>query len=115
MQLEEYFKKCKFYVWNEKFAVVKSKKPLSNTFAIIKDKNEITCVVNQSKIKNNKNIIKSDKDWRILTFDTTLPFELVGFIAKISKVLAEEGISIFVISSYSTDHILIKNKNLKKQ
>ena len=83
-----------------------------------KDKNEITVVIDQSKIKGkrtpSKNIIKIDEDWRLLTFDLVLPFNLVGFIAKISKVLADADISIFVTSAFSTDHILVKNKNLKK-
>ena len=118
MKLKDYFKKGKFYIWKEKFAIVKSKKPLTDAFAVIKDKNEITVVIDQSKIKGkrtpSKNIIKIDEDWRLLTFDFVLPFNLVGFIAKISKVLADADISIFVTSAFSTDHILVKNKNLKK-
>ncbi len=114
MKLEDYFKKGKFYVWKEIFAIVKSRKPLPNCFAIIKDKNEITAIIEQSKIKNKKDIIKIDKGWKIITFDVVLPFGLVGFLAKISKTLASEGIGIFVISSYSTDHILIKEKDSSK-
>jgi hypothetical protein len=114
MKLDQYFKNRKFYVWKESFAIVKLKKPLPNAFAVIKDKNEITCVIEQSKIKDRKSIIKIENSWRIITFDTILPFGLVGFIAKISKALAEEGISIFIISAFSADHILIKNQNLKK-
>lgn len=37
-----------------------------------------------------------------------------GFLAKISTALAEEGISAFVMLSYSTDHILIKDENLDR-
>ena len=74
----------------------------------------ITSVIDQSKIRNNKDIIDIDKDWKILTFDMILPFGLVGFLAKISKVLADAGIRIFVISSFSTDNVLIKEKNIKK-
>lgn len=114
MKLENYFKNGKIFVWKETFAIVKSDKALPNSFAVIKDKNEITSVIDQSKIKSNKNIIEVDKDWKIITFDMVLPFGLVGFLAKISKALAEEGISIFVISAFSIDHILVKNKNLKK-
>jgi hypothetical protein len=43
-----------------------------------------------------------------------LPFGLVGFLATVSKALADEGISIYVISAYSTDHILIKEKDILK-
>jgi len=114
MELKGYFKNGKIRIWKENFAIIKSKKSLPFAFAVIKDKNETTVIIDQSKIKNNKNIIEISKDWKILTFDMILPFGLVGFIAKISKILAEEGISIVVISSYSTDHILIKNKNLKR-
>jgi len=114
MILKSYFKNGKICIWKENFAIIKSKKSLPNAFAIIKDKREVTVVINQSKIKNNDDIIKIEKNWKILTFDVVLPLDLVGFLAKISKILAEEGISIFVISSYSTDHILIKNKNLDK-
>ena len=113
MEVEDYFRNGKIKVWKEKFAVIKAKKSIAGSFAVIKDKNEITVVINQSKINMALNtIIKIEKDWKILTFDMALPFELVGFLAKISKILADENISIFVISSYSTDHILIKEKNL---
>ena len=114
MDVEDYFKNGRIFVWKERFAIAKSKKPFPDSFATIIDKKEITSVIDQSKIKNNKNIIEINKDWRILTFDMILPFELVGFLANISGILADDGISIFVISSYSTDHILLKNLELEK-
>ena len=114
MNAEDYFKNGKIFVWKERFAIVKSKKLLEGAFAIIKDKNEITVIIDQSKIYDNKNILKIEKDWKILTFDMILPFGLVGFLAKISKTLTGAGVGIFVISSFSTDHILIKEENLKK-
>ena len=104
--------KGKVIVWNEDFAVVKSKKIDNNSFAIIQYNNEITNVIDQNKI-NKYNVIEAEKDWKLLTFDMILDFNIVGFISKISKVLADEGISIFVISSYSTDHILVKRKDLE--
>jgi hypothetical protein len=112
-KLEDYFKNGKAYVWKEKYAVVKSKKPLPNAFAFVKDKNEITMVIDQNKIIN-KDIIEIERDWKIITFDMTLPFNLVGFLAEISKALADENISVFVISAYSTDHILVKKRDLVK-
>ena len=43
-----------------------------------------------------------------------LPFGLVGFMAKVSQAFADEKISIFAISAYSTDHVLVKEKDLNK-
>ncbi|HIG96879.1 MAG TPA: ACT domain-containing protein [Candidatus Aenigmarchaeota archaeon] len=108
----DFFKNGKFYVWKEVFAVVKSKKPLADAFAVIQDKNETTVIIDQSKIIED--VIEIEKDWKILTFEMVLPFGLVGFLAAISGALADEGISIFVMSAYSTDHILVKEKDLPK-
>ena len=113
MQAEDYFRNGKVYVWKETFAVVKSKKTYSTAFANIIDKNETTVIVDQSKF-NEKDAVEIEKDWKILTFDMVLPFGLVGFMAKVSQAFADEKISIFAISAYSTDHVLVKEKDLNK-
>jgi len=113
MDLKKYFENGKVYVWKETFAIIKSKKPYLNAFANIIDKNETTVIIEQSKC-DGKNIIEIEKDWKILTFDMVLPFGLVGFLAKVFKALADEKISVFAISAYSTDHILVKEKDLTR-
>jgi hypothetical protein len=113
MNLENYLNKGKVYVWTETYAVVKSKKMYNGAFANIIDKNEITVIIDQNLI-DKKDIIEVEENWKILTFDMVLPFGLVGFMAKISGVLAEEKIPIFVISAFSTDHVLVKEKDLLK-
>jgi len=110
---KNYFKNGKVYAWKETFTIIKAKKPCSVAFANIVDKNETTVIIEQSKY-NKKNVIEIEKDWKILTFDMVLPFGLVGFLAKVSKVLADENIPIFAISAYSTDHILVKEKDLTR-
>ena len=100
-------------VWEEDFAIVKSKKVYPEAFANIKDKKELTVIVDQVKVSED-DVINIEKDWKLITFDTTLDFGLTGFISKISSALAEANISIFVVSSYSTDHLLIKKKDLDK-
>ena len=113
INLENYFKNGKIYLWKETFAIIKAKKSNFNAFANIIDKNEITVIIDQLKYIP-ENVIEVEKDWKILTFDMVLPFELVGFLAKVTKVLTDEKISIFAISAYSTDHILVKKKDLKR-
>ena len=108
---KNYFKNGKVYIWKETFVIIKSKKPYPNAFTNIIDKNEITVIIEQSKY-NDEDIIEIEKDWKILTFDMVLPFGLVGFLARVSKVLAYEKIPIFVISAYSTDHILVREEDL---
>jgi len=113
MDLENYFKNGKVYIREETYAIIKSKKTYPKAFVNIIDKNETTVIIEQFKY-NNEDVIEIEKDWKILTFDMILPFGLVGFLAKVSKVLADEKIPIFVISAYSTDHILVKEKDLAR-
>jgi len=50
--------------------------------------------------------------WRGLKVSGILDFSMVGVIAKIAGLLADAGISIFVISTYNTDYVLIKSERL---
>jgi len=113
MDAEEYLKKGKMKIWKETFVIIKSKRSYPDAFANIIDKNETTVIIEESKY-DSKDIIEIEKGWKILTFDMVLPFGLVGFLAKVSRALADENISIFVVSAYSTDHILVKEEDLTK-
>ena len=46
--------------------------------------------------------------WRALRVSGVLEFSLVGILASLSGVLAQAGISIFAISTYNTDYLLVK-------
>jgi hypothetical protein len=59
-------------------------------------------------------VIEEEKPFRIISFDTKLPFDLIGFLAYITKLLADQNISLFAISSFSSDHILMKEAYLTK-
>lgn len=50
--------------------------------------------------------------WRALRVAEPMDFGLTGVLAGISNVLARAGISIFAVSTFDTDYILIKAENL---
>jgi hypothetical protein len=80
-------------------------------FAVVKDGREITVIAEEN---HGLETIEEEKFFKIISFETKLPFELVGFLAHIATLLAERDISVFAISAYSTDHILVKENNLEK-
>ena len=43
-----------------------------------------------------------------------LDFSLIGILARISALLAEAGISIFAISTYQTDYILVRKSDFDR-
>ena len=55
-----------------------------------------------------------DDYWKAFRICGELDFSLIGILAKISKILAENSIGIFAISTYNTDYILTKEKNFEK-
>jgi len=57
--------------------------------------------------------IKHTAGWRALKVRGPLDFSLVGILAGISGVLAEAGVSIFAISTYDTDYILVRGAQLE--
>ena len=53
-----------------------------------------------------------ESNWIALEVIGPLDFSLTGILANISTVLAEEKISIFAISTFDTDYILVKKDKL---
>jgi len=78
-------------------------------YSVTKTLNELSVVCSQDNIPDK---IKCEKDWRILRVEGPLDFSLIGILSSISTTLANKGISIFAISTYDTDYILVKDKNI---
>ena len=54
------------------------------------------------------NVLDEDKGWSAFRVEGVLDFSLVGILAQISQILAEQKISIFALSTFNTDYILTK-------
>jgi len=113
MNPETFLKYGSVHVWDQSFAMIRSRRTHPEAFANIIDHNEITVIIDQTKV-DEEDVIEIQKDWKLLTFEMVLPFELVGFLATVSNAFAEEGIPIFAVSAYSTDHIFVRGKDLPK-
>lgn len=60
------------------------------------------------------NTIQRDDGWKAFYIQGILDFSLIGVLSKITTILANNGISIFVISTYNTDYVLIKKENYQR-
>lgn len=49
-----------------------------------------------------------EEGWRVLVVQGPFEFSTVGILSELSACLAAAGISILALSSYDTDHILVK-------
>lgn len=59
------------------------------------------------------NVLERDDAWKAFRIQGVLDFSLIGILAKISTLLAENKIGIFAISTYNTDYILTKAKDYR--
>ncbi|MEQ3146044.1 ACT domain-containing protein [Phocaeicola coprocola] len=60
------------------------------------------------------NVTQRDDGWKGFRIQGILDFSLIGILSKIAEILAQNSISIFAISTYNTDYVLIKKENYQK-
>ena len=61
-----------------------------------------------------QNTIGRDDGWRAFRIFGELEFSLIGIMAGISDVLAENEIGIMTISTYNTDYVLVREHNYER-
>ena len=93
-------------------------RPATTRFAVfIREPKEITLVVPRRKWLRMQNIFEKfevSEPMKVITFDIKLSLAVYGYIAAISKVLAEAKVSLLPMSSFNRDHILVSKKDLPR-
>lgn len=85
--------------------------PLDGEFVFVAKTDEelsLVCRTEQVPVET----LEREDGWKSLGIIGTMEFTLVGVIAGISAVLAAEKLGIFVVSTFNTDYILVKEKDL---
>ncbi len=84
-------------------------------FAIFKDAWEVTLIVDATDFEKMESVLsdfKVAKSYRLITFEADLEFDVVGYFAKIARILANAGLPIMAYSSFSRDHVFIRQNDL---
>ena len=58
--------------------------------------------------------VSAERGWRAIEVEGPLEFSLLGVLAGIATILAEAGVSIFVLSTYDTDYFLVKDHAMQR-
>lgn len=77
-------------------------------------KEECSIVCNTNIPFDESIVIDREDGWRGLKVEGILDFSLTGILANIATTLANHDISIFALSTFNTDYILIKGEKLEK-
>lgn len=90
---------------------------MTATFMIFRDKFETTLLLDETDFETMRYAVrdaKIERGFRLLTFDIELDFSVVGFLAEVARILADENVSIVALSAFSRDHLLIKQEDLAR-
>jgi len=79
----------------------------SSFFVITRTSDELSLVLPETvEIQS----VRSDSGWACFKVEGPLEFSQVGILAGISTALANAGVSIFALSTFDTDYILVKRE-----
>jgi hypothetical protein len=80
-------------------------------FSVTRTPEELSIVCPQVNVPDGTTC---NQGWRGLKVEGPFDFSAIGIIAALAEPLARAGISIFVISTYDTDYLLVKEENLER-
>ena len=88
-----------------------------SNFMLLRDPFEVTLLVEESDwraMRHAARDAKAEAGFRLVTLDVELGWDVVGFLAHVTRILAAEGIPVGALSAFTRDHLLIKQDDLGK-
>ena len=79
-------------------------------FSVTRSSEELSVVVEESRVPPG---VQSQPGWRALKVHGPFVLSEVGVLASIAAPLAEARISLFVVSTFDTDYLLVASENLE--
>ena len=81
----------------------------SNYYSVSKTEDELSVICSEVIEVQS---LQNSKGWTCIKVKGPLDFNLTGILASISDILRETNISIFAISTFDTDYILVRSQDL---
>jgi uncharacterized protein len=84
-------------------------------FVLLQDPFEVTLLVEEEDWRAMRHAARDarfEAGFRLVTLDVELGWDVVGYLARVTALLAAEGIAVGALSAFSRDHLLIKQNDL---
>jgi hypothetical protein len=84
-------------------------------FMVFRDNHEVTLLVDEDDCHRLREVVpegRVEAGFRLVTLDLELDWDVVGYLALVTELLASEGIPVGVLSSVARDHLMIKQEDL---
>jgi hypothetical protein len=86
-------------------------------FLVFRDGREVTMLLEEDVWQRIRHLVfdaKLEQGFRLVTLDIDLPWNVIGYLARVTSILAVAGVPLGALSSFTRDHLLIKQDDLGK-
>jgi len=80
-------------------------------WSVTKSREELSIVCDERFIPEG---VEADKGWKAFRVKGSLDLNLTGILSTLLEPLAQAGISVFTVSTYLTDYLLVRAENFEK-
>jgi hypothetical protein len=87
----------------------------SAPFMLLRDQFEVTLLLDEDDWRTMRHAARDARvegGFRLLTLNLELEWNVVGYLARVTEIFAEAGISCGALSAFSRDHLLVKQDDL---
>lgn len=87
----------------------------SAPYMLLRDEHEVTLLLDETDWRTMRHAARNARvegGFRLVTLDIELGWSVVGYLARVTAILAAAGISVGALSAFSRDHLLIKQDDL---
>ena len=78
-------------------------------FSVTRTDEELSVVCREEAVPKD---VRCEKGWRALRLEGPFEFSEVGVLASVAAPLAEADVSIFAVSTFDTDYVLVRDEQL---
>jgi hypothetical protein len=78
-------------------------------FSATRTRDELSVVCEEAAVPDG---VRAEKGWAVLKLHGPIPFGTTGVLSSLTAPIAEAGISVFALSTFDTDYLLVKTESL---
>lgn len=112
-ELAEVMRASRVVLHPERFAYLQvDARPPGAPFLIVEDRDEVTVIVREAEVDGTPH--RAREGWfRLLEVRVAQPFTAVGFLAAITNAIADRGLNVLVVSTFSKDYLLVRDASVQ--